>query len=332
MARESFIFYASFYDALKELPNDLRLEIFDAVCAYALNGEEPELTGVAKAIFTLIKPPLAASVARYENGCKGAEYGRLGGRPKKTPNEPQGEENGENENPNETPKKPQENPNETPKKPPYKDKDKERDKDLDINPPISPLTRGEGDAKTAFFEKYPALKGKRVKDDGIDYVLLDREFEQSAKLRGMYSFAKVVQMYDAIARGDFRDKPSLSSDVLAANAKSAREKWYADRQAKADAVAYGYLQTARRNTRFVEIERELQKLNLTLAKAEVAGADLTDLKDYQDALKTEQARLLDKMGLTAENLQPQYHCQKCKDSGYQEDGRACDCYKGVVAV
>lgn len=314
MARESFIFYASFYDALKELPNDLRLEIFDAVCEFSLNGNEPELTGVAKAIFTLIRPQIAANFARYEGGLKGAEYGRLGGRPKKTPNE--------------TPKKPHKNPTKTPND----NENVNENVNVNENPPLSPLTQGEGDAKTAFFEKYPALKGKRVKDDGIDYVLLEREFEQSARLRGMYSFAKVVQMYDAIARGDFRDKPSLSSDVLAANAKSAREKWYADRQAKADAVAYGYLQTARRNTRFVEIERELQKLNLTLAKAEVAGADLTDLKDYQDALKTEQARLLDKMGLTAENLQPQYHCQKCKDSGYQEDGRACDCYKGVVAV
>ena len=329
MARESFIFYASFYDALKELPNDLRLEIFDAVCAYALNGEEPELTGVAKAIFTLIKPPLAASVARYENGCKGAEYGRLGGRPKKTPNEPQGEENVENENPNETPKKPQENPNETPKKPPYKDKDKERDKDLDIIPPISPQC-GEGDAKTAFFEKYPALKGKRVKDDGIDYALLTREFEQSSRLRGMYSFAKVVQMYDAIVRGDMRDKDTVLPGIAAANAKAAREKWYADKRDRAERSALGWIADARKDKRFAEIERRLAKMNLALAKAEISGEtdEYEGLKAEQTELLNARLKVLDELGIYEWRLLPQYECKKCNDSGYLPDGRACDCYKG----
>ena len=188
MARESFIFYASFYDAIKELPNELRLEIFDAVCEFSLNGKEPELTGVAKAIFTLIRPQIAANFARYEGGLKGAEYGRLGGRPKKTPNEPQGEEKSGNENPTKTPPKPHQNPTKTPN-----ENDNVNDNVNDY-PPLSPLTQGEGDAKTAFFEKYPALKGKRVKDEGIDYTVLLAEFEKSAKLRGMYSFAKGGQM------------------------------------------------------------------------------------------------------------------------------------------
>ena len=314
MARESFIFYASFYDAIKELPNELRLEIFDAVCAYALSGEEPALTGVAKAIFTLIKPPLAASAARYENGCKGAEFGRLGGRPKKTPNEPQTEENAENENPNETPKKPL-----------YKDK--ERDKDVEENPPISPLTRGEDSAKTAFFEAYPALKGKRVKDDGVDYTVLMQEFEKSATLRRMFSFAKVVELYGAIKNGDFRDKATPQTEaVAAANARAARDKWYAERQAAAEAVAYKHQQTAKRNARYCQLEKELARLTLELAKAEVAGADLTELKEYQAALQAERGNVLKKLGLTEAQLVPQYSCQKCKDSGYLASGKACDCY------
>ena len=317
MARESFIFYASFYDAIKELPNELRLEIFDAVCAYALNGDEPELSGVAKAIFTLIKPPLAASAARYENGCKGAEYGRLGGRPKKTPNEPQGEENVENQNPNETPKKPL-----------YKDKDK--DKDDDIETPHTPQS-GEGDAKTAFFEKYPALKGKRVKDEGIDYTVLLAEFEKSAKLRGMYSFAKVVQMYEAIVRGDMRDKDTVLPGIAAANAKSARDKWYADKRAKAEAAADRYRAIVNGSERFKQIERALGNLNLEMAKAELYEPHrLTGLQEARLDYLEERQELLAHLGVQEWQLVPQYECEKCNDSGYQADGRLCDCYEVAV--
>lgn len=313
--RESFIFYASFYEALKELPNELRLEIFDAVCEFSLNGKEPELTGVARAIFALIRPQIAANFARYENGCKG-------GRPK-TETKP-------NENQNQTETKPNENQVGTNSKP---NDNVNENVNVKENPPLSPLTRGEGDEKNAkieFFEKYPALNVKRCKDDGIDYTVLIREFEQSAMLRGMYSFSKVVSMYTAIERGDFRDKPKASANpaVDAANARSAREKWYADRQAQAEAAAYGYQKKAKGNSRFCEIEREIARMNLEIAKAEVAGSNsLLSLREYQERLQEERVRILKKLGIEEWQLLPRYSCEKCNDSGYMQDGRACDCYK-----
>ena len=101
--RERFVFYNSFDEALRELPDKARLKLYDAIMAYALRGEETEFTGIEKAVFSLIKPQLKANRQRYENGCKGAESGSLGGRPKK----PQrGLENEENENPKKTPRKP----------------------------------------------------------------------------------------------------------------------------------------------------------------------------------------------------------------------------------
>ena len=98
MERESFVFYRSFRDALGELPSKMRLQIHEAIADYSLDGVEPELTGVAKAIWLLVKPQLDANTKRYVNGCKGSESGHLGGRPRKrkTPTEPQ-------TNPNETP-------------------------------------------------------------------------------------------------------------------------------------------------------------------------------------------------------------------------------------
>ena len=99
--RDSIVFYRSFYEAIKEIPLEEQGVVYNAIYGYALDGIEPELTGVAKAIFLLVKPQIDANNSRYENGKKGAEYGKKGGRPK-------------NENPKETPSEPQENPKKTP--------------------------------------------------------------------------------------------------------------------------------------------------------------------------------------------------------------------------
>ncbi len=69
--RESFIFYRSFYESLKELKDEDKLLIYNAICEYSINQEELELKGISKAIFTLIKPQLDANNNRYENGKKG---------------------------------------------------------------------------------------------------------------------------------------------------------------------------------------------------------------------------------------------------------------------
>lgn len=97
--RESFVFYESFYLAISELSATQQGKIFQAICRYALYGEEPELKGASSAVFKLIKPQIDANNRRYENGKRGAEHGIKGGRPK---------------NPKETPKKPLTNPKETP--------------------------------------------------------------------------------------------------------------------------------------------------------------------------------------------------------------------------
>lgn len=68
MARDSFIFYRSFYEAIKEVPENAQLQIYKAISIYALEQEEIELTGIAKAIFSLVKPQLDANYKKYENG------------------------------------------------------------------------------------------------------------------------------------------------------------------------------------------------------------------------------------------------------------------------
>lgn len=106
LKRNSFVFYASFWDAIKELPKDIQTEVISSIVEYGLYGEiHVQLSTVSRALFTLIRPQLDANFTRYENGVKGAEYGKLGGRPPK---------NNNTNNPEITPKKPQENPKVTP--------------------------------------------------------------------------------------------------------------------------------------------------------------------------------------------------------------------------
>lgn len=72
MEREYFTFHRSFYEAVKDMPKDIRLEVFTAIMEYALYGRQPEaLKPFANSIFTLIKPSIDVSTSRYENGKKG---------------------------------------------------------------------------------------------------------------------------------------------------------------------------------------------------------------------------------------------------------------------
>ena len=96
--RDSFIFYRSFYEAIKDLPRDIQGEIYTAIMEYSLYGKETDnLKHIARSIFTLIKPQIDINNKRFDNGCKG-------GRPK-------------GNNQNETKDKPNDNQNETKDKP-----------------------------------------------------------------------------------------------------------------------------------------------------------------------------------------------------------------------
>lgn len=113
MKRDSFVFYTSFSDAISELEPMQQLAVYQAIVQYASTGVMPELSAVPKAIMTLIKPQIDANTIRYENGRKGAEFGKKGGRPRKKTDEST-HTKATNKKPEETPSKPQANPTETP--------------------------------------------------------------------------------------------------------------------------------------------------------------------------------------------------------------------------
>ena len=202
MGRESFVFYRSFAEQLRKLPAEQYKRIMNSIFDYALDGVVNDMDTIDGIIFGLIKPQLDANNQRYQNGCKGAEFGKLGGRPKK----PQ-------ENPTETPKKPQENPTETPNDNVNDNvnvNDNENENVNDIKKSTSVLKeKGRSDEhQKLFFEKYPlvVIDNYSTADYAdMDFELLILEFEQSKFLQGRKSFKWICSNYRAIVAGHYRD-------------------------------------------------------------------------------------------------------------------------------
>lgn len=95
MSRDNTIIYRSFYEAIMDLPKENQADLWQAIFEFALDFKEPELSGINKTVFTLIRPQLEANNKKYktgvEHGHKGARHGKKGGRPKneKPSNNPQ---------------------------------------------------------------------------------------------------------------------------------------------------------------------------------------------------------------------------------------------------
>lgn len=67
MKREQFTWYRSYYEALRTLPaKDFQIAVL-AICAYALDEEVPDLSGVPYSVFTLIRPTLDSGKIKAAN-------------------------------------------------------------------------------------------------------------------------------------------------------------------------------------------------------------------------------------------------------------------------
>lgn len=74
--RNSFVFYGSWWEAIKNLPRDVQGDVLTAIIEYGLYGETTgQLKPIAKAMLAMTKSQIDINNQRFENGKKG-------GRPK----------------------------------------------------------------------------------------------------------------------------------------------------------------------------------------------------------------------------------------------------------
>ena len=145
--RSSFVFYGSWWEAIKNLPRDVQGDVLTAIIEYGLTGETTEqLKPIAKAMLVMAKAQIDINNQRFDNGKKG-------GRPKGDYNQ------------TETKQKPNHNQTITKSKP----NDNVNDNVNDIIPPSNPPDGGGAEGEGS--------SGKRQELEAKESALMAKEQE-----------------------------------------------------------------------------------------------------------------------------------------------------------
>lgn len=87
--RKAFVFYKEWKEAIKDLPDDIRLEIYESIIEYAATGDIQGLKPMAKVAFNFIKADIDRDIEKYVSMAeRNKSNGNKGGRPK-TQNNPE---------------------------------------------------------------------------------------------------------------------------------------------------------------------------------------------------------------------------------------------------
>ena len=173
--RDSVVFYRSFAEAIKALPEEEQLFALWAVINYGLNETVPDSGGVATAIYMMAKPQIDANNKRYLNGTKG-------GRPKTEP-EPKNNLSG-------TKSKPSNNQTQTKSEPKEKENVNVKEKD-------NKNTMCNADANALFerlWKAYPNKRGKGQVSDAKKCKLA--EIGEEHMLRAMTRYIEDLKQDD----------------------------------------------------------------------------------------------------------------------------------------
>lgn len=69
MKRDNFVFHGEWVTAISRLPNDVRLELYDAIVQYGTTGEEPTLKSMVRVAFDFVQPTLDIDREKYRAMC-----------------------------------------------------------------------------------------------------------------------------------------------------------------------------------------------------------------------------------------------------------------------
>lgn len=169
--KQSMIFYASWKEAIKGLPDGVRLEVYEAAVDFAMTGNVPELSAMAAMVFPFIRQDIERDMENYDRLCnRNRANGMKGGRPRKNPENPVGilETQQNPEKPTET-QETQANPNE------------------DISSDISLSSKEKNSLQSSqrkSAEADPIAAGKEEKADAPDFRKLADFFNDELRRNG----------------------------------------------------------------------------------------------------------------------------------------------------
>ena len=176
---EGFTFFKSYLDQIQKVPEEHRLAAYEAICKYAIYGEEPDFSGgeiFADLIFTGAKPTLDAAIRKSEAGKAGGR-----GNKKEEENTDKAEEKQEESKPKAEQKQTESKAKADGKgtesyKDKYMDKDKDMDKDMEkiisVRPEAGRLSDRQLEEEfEEVWSRYPRKDGKK---EALGYYKRDR--------------------------------------------------------------------------------------------------------------------------------------------------------------
>ena len=88
----------------------------------------------------------------------------------------------------------------------------------------------------------------------------------------------------------------------------------------------------RRAPEFAEVEAKLTAGGIALAKCVLVGtSDISAIRSHIEAAQNEKAKILRRLSLPDDYLNEIYSCDKCHDTGFDENGARCECLKNMVS-
>ncbi len=119
-----------------------------------------------------------------------------------------------------------------------------------------------------------------------------------------------------------------SEAAMAADMRSARERFYAVRRNAAQSAAEKARENAEKDETFKAADAAVRKGEIELAKAEVfSPAEAKIVAARLEEARKARREALGRLGLTEADFVPKYICPKCSDTGFLPNGKMCDCYQ-----
>lgn len=108
--------------------------------------------------------------------------------------------------------------------------------------------------------------------------------------------------------------------------KAEIERHYFDLRHAAETRAEQALAIAMSDKIYASLRRELNDLSIRLAFAEISDkAQAKEISDKMKSIEQQADKRLNELKIDKADFSPRYHCNICKDTGYDKDGKPCIC-------
>ena len=137
---------------------------------------------------------------------------------------------------------------------------------------------------------------------------------------------KLIREHEKKARTEARTA-TVSSEQQRPKTLQDVEQYYSDKRARAELLAERNLIKAREDEAFKLADDTYKYMSFDAVLAAYRNPEQAERLEQRAAkAKVERLIALNKIGMTEKDVEPQYDCKICKDTGYLENGERCRCF------